>query len=485
MADGTFLFEGNIKLKFVVDEGITYLPVEDGEGQLKIDVTVGQDYYLVGSETSVTLDFEDVIQITMEENKEDFIVSKKTDADTSQDVTITITIGATKKRPSVTCAVEEKQVFRTVAGTEANISKDSAYTVGYTVRNFDAEAYKDPQLTFDSAVPVGTTIILQSRNGGKLSYWSYTAGAAVQSISLSSFKRMGGTDMFQAQNGDLNLQFVLDFSRAVGGGDVDKLKTSLDIAREEANNGAPELTAQTAVTVGLGTAGFTLSGQDGTGLTCMLTYSFAPDLAASRWDHRELALVVTCTQPLPLDAVLSANVGGVWRTVRPVGAGKYIIPLGDTLNGSIQLTLQSDMFPVGSMSYQMTCQLYASQSVADAAPLNGTPVGGAVDITFANTVTKIAVAVTEAAEKHLFSSSEDITVSVGGEFDDYTLKVQLEHKDRDTGEYVNTARRPDRNGNSYTFDLNDCVPDSYRIVAIVERDDGFALAQASYYFIIQ
>ena len=56
--------------------------------------------------------------------------------------------------------------------------------------------------------------------------------------------------------------------------------------------------------------------------------------------------------------------------------------------------------------------------------------------------------------------------------DNYTIEVQLEQKDSD--------------GNTYTFDLDDCEPDSYRIVVFALRtSDGFVSAQAPYYFIVE
>ena len=56
--------------------------------------------------------------------------------------------------------------------------------------------------------------------------------------------------------------------------------------------------------------------------------------------------------------------------------------------------------------------------------------------------------------------------------DNYTIEVQLEQKDSD--------------GNTYTFDLDDCEPDSYRIVVFTLRtSDGFVSAQAPYYFIVE
>lgn len=86
---------------------------------------------------------------------------------------------------------------------------------------------------------------------------------------------------------------------------------------------------------------------------------------------------------------------------------------------------------------------------------------------------KITGPLIDAVEKHVFDSWDDVTVTVEKIIpDNYTIEVQLEQKDSD--------------GNTYTFDLDDCEPDSYRIVVFALRtSDRFVSAQAPYYFIVE
>ena len=81
---------------------------------------------------------------------------------------------------------------------------------------------------------------------------------------------------------------------------------------------------------------------------------------------------------------------------------------------------------------------------------------------------------------------EDVNVTIDKIIpNNYTIKVQLEQKDSD-GNYVKVDTIADQEGDTYTFDLDDCEPDSYRIVAFAVRvSDGFVSAQAPYYFIVE
>ena len=87
---------------------------------------------------------------------------------------------------------------------------------------------------------------------------------------------------------------------------------------------------------------------------------------------------------------------------------------------------------------------------------------------------------------HLFTAKDAITVTVNTNLHTgYTLKLQLEQLD-DNGIYMDKGRQSTSlDNNQYRFELNDLVPDSYRILAIVEDEGGFAVLEAPYYFIIE
>lgn len=495
MANGTFLFEGKISLSFDVAEGLVYFLKQNSAGELQIDVEVNPDFYLVGGKTKVDAsDNGTVITVTKLENDIDFTIKKATSEELAQEVKVTVKIGDTGKRLTMDSKIQEKQVFGNLVGTEDPvISSDSAYTVFYAVKNYNTTAYEQPQLRFDPALPQGTTVILQSRGISKITYWSYTVGATEESsILLRKFTRMGGAndDTFCAADGTLNLQFVVDFSRAAAI-EPGALDTTLVIPAV-ADGGADECKSKETIT--LAKTKFTLQHEKDSNLTQKLQYNFAPVVGqgetpparypASRWDNRDLAMLVTFSD-LPSDATVYASVNGDKRTARPYENGKYIIPLGNSLSGQVELTLQSNMFPMEEITYPATCQLYASQSVADVAPLNGTVLSEDVRCGFTSSGKNMAVSVTERNDKHLFSAEDNITVTVDSVMpDNYKLKVQLEHQDQDKS-YVNTNRKSEKSDNQYTFSLNGCVPGCYRVTAIVEREGGFVTMETYYYFIIQ
>ena len=78
-----------------------------------------------------------------------------------------------------------------------------------------------------------------------------------------------------------------------------------------------------------------------------------------------------------------------------------------------------------------------------------------------------------------------MTVNTNGELPaEHSVVVQLHQKDND-GTYINTARVPTSSDGVYSFLLNGCAEGSYCVKAIVERSDGYAVAETPYYFIIQ
>ena len=503
MANGAFLFQGKITLIFDADKGITYFPESTEDGQLKIKIKVSNDYYLVGGKTTVEVcnDTQKLISIIPDGNEDFIITATKVSQENTE---ITIKIGQSKKKATISGLIQEGQIFGNVVGEESpQISRDSAFTFAYVITNYDTNAYEQPVLKFYTTsetgetpvfLPVGTTIIMQSKHVSSVSYWYYTVDALTSSIDIGKFIRMGSSnsDKFLATTGELKLQFVVDFSNVSGGlvGDTNAPLQTLGIVMQFAKNdvGAPEL--PNYLSVGLVNTGFNLAYESGSGLSHTLTYSFSPGISASRWDHRELALVVDGGSNLPADAVISARVDGKWRDCRPYATGKYIIPLGSNLSGTVELTLESDMIPLlgtnqASIRYPVQCRLYAAASIADTAPLNGTVVvGTSVECTFTSTQKTVAVNVSETDDRHLFTSQDNIRVNVEAETNGLAINVQLQHKDQ-KGIYVDTGRKSETETNPYEFTLNGCAPGSYRIVVSLEQSNRFVVAEAYYYFIIE
>jgi len=144
------------------------------------------------------------------------------------------------------------------------------------------------------------------------------------------------------------------------------------------------------------------------------------------------------------------------------------------------------MFPDGVKSYQMKAELFASESVAEKAPMNGHKLG-AQTLTFTSTQTEMAVHITEASNKRLYQKGETITVdvataNVSGMYD---LVVQLQQKDQ-SGSYVDTLYQyANPSAGRYAFTLTGMAAGSYRIHAMIVRDDGYTVLHTSYFFIVQ
>lgn len=499
-ADSTFFFQGSIHLTIKATEGITYELV-GSEKEYYLVTGLKEGYYLSSDGFTIEKTGDKPDYLTLDEDSDDepakgkfLLKAAVPDGETAD---ITLSIGTSRKIPVISSAVEEKQVFGAVAGNTATISRDSAWTVYYGVSDYDTEAYQQPSLHFSPAIPGGTTIILLDKSSG--GYWSYAASAETGSVPLSGFNRMGAAhtdgNKYRAESGDLKLQFVVDFSGVNGGMSGTKVTATLRIDKlpgEE--NKAPELLEMTqtnkpTVEVALADTAFSLQDNGGGGLDWKLSSSFTPNAAASRWDNRDLALLLTpeTGTVLPPDAKLSALVGSDRIDCRLNKAGCFLIPLGG-FRKDIVLTLQSDMFPENGARYPMTAQLIVSRSVAEMAPLNGTRVADPVSVIFANTEQNLSVKVYTGDDRRLFSSEESIAVTVDTGATDvpagYKLKVRLEQKHQD-GTYVDTGYKAASGAGVYTFNLAGCVADSYRVLVTIERDNGYAVLQAPYYFIIQ
>ena len=332
---------------------------------------------------------------------------------------------------------------------------------------------------------------MMDKSNAKTTYWSYAFKNAGSSVELDDFTRMGSSEKFDLENtyNKLQLQFVVDFSRATGSISGENLKTTLSIAKKTpVDEGAPDLATDENATVTVNLSDETHSlvhnEEESKGLTQKFAFTYAAGDAASKWDNRELALLVEVMNP-PVDAKISAQVNNTWHVVNSYEPGKFIVPMGTDRSGTVSLTLVSDMIPVIGGTYEAAFKLYAVQSIAEAAPLNGTDLCTAT-CTFKKADQNVAVSIKTDGDLHLLTAKDAITVTVNTNLHTgYTLKLQLEQLD-DNGVYMDKGRRSTSlDNNQYRFELNDLVPDSYRILAIVEDEGGFAVLEAPYYFIIE
>jgi len=417
-------------------------------------------------------------------------------------------IGTTKKKPVITGQIAEREHFGDFTPNDnTSISNDSAYTMRYTVSNYDTAAYQEPELSFnETTLPEDTKIIMRDRNTG--TYWSANAGNQ-SSISLDSFTQMGTSNTkYSVESGDLDLQFIVDFSDGNSLNDA-SLNSSLLIKKKEKvtiesdgagsskeiENKAPDLTAL-ELNAQLTQTSFALTTDTQSSTALNLTVNGAS--AATKWEGRKLSLVLTPSHEvtLPDDAYIRAT-GITIATVHPNPEGNIIIPLGtyedlvDNNSQQIKLELRSGMFPQGEKTYSMTAKLYVSDSATGKSPMSSSCYEAANDLSFSNSKSQIGVKISVTDDQRLFENGENSTIEVQVDTESaslaegHTLTVSLYRRYQD-GTYGNTGVRPthESNTNSYTFSLAG-TNGSYCIIATVSLTDGFVVAQDNYYFITQ
>ena len=499
-AELSFLFTGDLRLIVRAEEGIDIwlgqTEQDDAEEWMLFAKLRSDEFYLTGD------DFEfvkvvtaptgstyspDNLTITKSGTVEDGYLLGVTTSPTEL-TEITITVGGVKTKATVTGHAKEKQLFSDFEEDKNPvISRDSAFTMRFEITNYDASDYNPLQLTFAPALPSGTTIILRDRRDG--SYWYTSLNTASSAVPLASFAKMGsGGSEDDLVSTDMSLQFIVDFSRAsqIGGAE---LVCSLSAAKKDPDSNAQALSASLKI----GLAGSWLSlGEEvtGTGLTQEIKISAGAGGAASKYDHRDMALVLTPVTSLPADAYIRMTMGESVADCRPDKDGKFIIPLGNfrALDTSIVLDLRSNMFPMEDIDYDMTAKLYLAQTDAEIAPLSEEGLRSTVSLRFESREQRTGIKIAVGNDQRLFTTADSIAAEVEIRpiiFDlFYNVVVEL-HQEFDGDTFGDTTIKPKKSGNVYTFDLTGRPTGDYCIVASLQTKGGYTINEARYYFIVQ
>ena len=492
-SDQMFFFEGDVYVTVDCDPGIKCEPefATDGDDSLNgitLKPTLLDGYYLVNG------DFDVKMTITVSNGTPTTEMLEKVDGSYNiqnivNESRIEIHIGTTHPLPGITGEAKEKQVFSAFDGADAvQISSDSAFTAHYEVTAFDAAAYHAPALTFSSAIPGGTTVIMMTEQ----TYWHWTAGDSVTTtLPLTAFTAMGGTKRYEVSDdaSALSYQFVVDFSRAEGKCPAD-LKMRL---AAEGKDAAPDVAA--AVTAEGTDPVFGLAVSGGGEINATLTYTAGG--AASRWDGREAALVLTPTSgTLPPDAKMTLRTGNGSTDYYMTGSGNFIIPLGRLSGGEVTLSLRSDMLS-GGETFTFTVEWMVSPSRTGHFPISGDVVGSQENIKLNIPAVKLPSMKVEGGDNILHANVEDknVTVTITAlNMAGYTIRAEVEQKTRaeDTGKvvFVSTSLKESNvaqngNGERVTFNMNNFAPGSYRVLVSATSEDGVRLMSIPWYFIIE
>jgi len=512
-ADATYFFAGNVTVTIVCEEGINCKDVVATEQNNTTDgvtLTLETDsrYYLVGGKYKVTTD------LKMKDPSASLPATPPSATETAADIysvtnippesNLTITIGTAKKRPQPTAQVMPRQKFASFTGAdETGISRDSAFTAAFQIDNFDPyyvdEAtsekhgvYDGLSLRFDSEVPADMSIIMLDRADG--SYWYYCAGAGVDEVALTAFTKMGGTDGYviprPAEGSDyvdLSYQFIVDFSQSDGYPES-SLKMTLEATVKDNDPNVP--TVDPAVTVNMGTPVFTLEKTEGTeGLTRSVTCSFHADEAASRWENRASALVLTPDgSDLPPDARIKAETGSATTYLYKTG-NSFLIPLSLLQNETktVNLSLQSALFPATETTYTFTAEWLISASKAGKAPLNGDGMDKLTDVVFTFTPEE-APSLKITGEDRVLTDQDTLEVDIETlAMDGYTISAALLRKADDGSAYVETGwNQPDVTGKSVSVPLGGQFPGSFCLVLTVKPTGSITIVmEVPYYFVIK
>ena len=508
-AETTFTFGENLQLTFVPDAGINIFSApEKAENEVALQLETRNGYYLVGEKYTFSPEVingemsYDTNNLTFSESEGIHYVSVDSDKLPEQLTKITVYIGTTKRTPGMSVEVKEKEVFRNFTNNNpVTIAQDSAFTAKCTVTGYDVSVYEE--MTLKVPMPEGTSIILRDLGDG--SYWYYTAESNLTSVPLGAFMRMGKPEEEYNRSGDLMLLFVVDYADATTKPNIGEITLSLSAGTKTDAVGIMAMpTAGEEVTLAEVSLALSSATEPTTGLTQTVTVKADNTVAASRYDHRDVALVLspssaaTTVVEVPIDASVQATIKGKNATWRPNENGNIVIPLGDftalSSSESVTLELSSDMFPVGVKQYTLSAQLYLSPTDADTSPMNGVPMGSAVNLTFTSQRDETGIKICVANDQRLFAIGSSITAQVEYSSElktenidvGYNVNVEL-HWEIDNG-FANTAIAPTRaeTNNTYVFDLSKAQRGgNYCIVATLVADNGYVLNEARYYFILQ
>ena len=386
------VYTGGVSFSFSADAGML---CQDAAGEadsgLVVTLTPQPGYYIYnvqisqmssskGSEYELPK-YEHTLTLRDQWKVRFFDIKTLTDKDT---VNIYVHFTGAELIPTIEADTVKDQVFSSIYNKgEANvsISRDSAYTVRFDVDNY--KYYSNPVISFDTALPSGTTLVMMDQNDS--SYWGYTVGASpVPSVPLSNFVRMGGvvgTDQFVVDGRtSFDLQFVVDFSRCATPLDptIQKILTAkfyaTPIHPQQSIQTVPSLPSEgdAISTVTLqAIPGFTVERITSEELlTEKVLYQYAnsvENIGISKWQSRKGVLVITPSETLPADARLQVTIGNS-TNIYGLKDGRYIVALPSGNSGEVSITFLSDMVPVGQQTYNFSVKFYASETLVGSTP---------------------------------------------------------------------------------------------------------------------
>ena len=521
MAKNVYYFAGTVAIIIDSDLGLTVWAEHNKDiTGININIVANKGYYRSQVDVSYTAMDSNGNEVTgMKLDRKSNALYNLSDIPSNKTYTINILVTGVRPVASVTSSVTENQIFHSITGTEASIGRDSAFTAYYQVSNY--YAYQDLQLCFANTdgtaalLPENATIILLDLSNH--TYWYYCVSTPTSSILLNTFTAMGGSANFipPTNAAELSYLFVVDFSQTEAGYiGADTLKTMLYAQPNRTLELEVPDFEEESVTTKLADVFFDIvNTTTNMGTEQYLTVTVAQSNAvASKWDHRNVALVLRPMQAIPDDAriVVSSRTAEtvVSATYFLNSEGVFVIPIvGSTTD--MKIVFQTDMNHADenmqSIEYHFEAILYGAYSKAAQSPLNGEKLTQPMQITFVKVIVpETSLKIT--SNQSVYELNDVLKVLV--EYDipeNYTIWLRLLRKNdipdetgEITGEYGDTGLpqsnvmtsngwRPDdtaENCGTLLLSLGGQSTGSYALVLTIRDDTGVDIKNVSYYFII-
>ena len=488
-ADSVYFFAGNVEFVVNCGEGVVYtIKTADGsnvtENGIQIEVSAKDGYFFPKDyKASIKTEKADSQAVLSPADRYSEIYSINNIPANSK---VILTLPDAQKCLEIESNIAEKQEFGRITTTSATISRDSAYTVYFEVRNYSSAEYEPLMLTFDKELPVGTTIILQDRSNGSY-YWTSIEAAGTKELALTSFVRMGDNSAnngFALSASDADLQFIVDFSQTANGIGGDSVTTTLSAISQTNSRSTTEQSDEIADLKNESSYTLTAGGAIG---EISFVHSESEGVA-SKWDGRDDALVFKPKSDLPADAHLSIVCGNATTVIYANCDGNFVYSVPNQAEGTISVSLISNLLPVGSTEFSFDVEWIIAKSKVESSPMNVQYV--AKTQVNAEGVGAAPVSLKIVGDKKLYALNEMVkaTVSWADLPSNYKLEVVLMVK-TENGDYSSTAvtQEVDFTTESGTQDISISLAGnktgSYRLYLSAELG-LITVAEAEYYFIV-
>lgn len=434
------------------------------------------------------------------------------------------------------------QVFKDFADTGSlAVYNNDAFTVQFTAitgNEANVDAYKSsvPVLSFDKALPSGTSIIMQELKDAddqNYNYYFYKLSAqdnengsssSGTEITISEFTCMGGSAKYTYENKlELNkkqlYRFIVDFSNVksdacLSSGTSLKAEFTYKYIDQSENEEQDDSLISTSSNVNDVSASLIVSLKTASEFSLSQADSVlrivTPDASANgRWAGKSLVLTASpsanATAEIPSDAALTVVSGSgdsqKTQIYKLDASGKFIVPLTWATSQDITLSLSSDTVSSKGKTYDLALSLGVGQessSATQSAPAayeHTTEASVGISLTVPkDTSPSLRIK----GDKHLFSlssknnSSDSASLDATVEWqnaDNCVIGAIIEKKGAGSdggygGKLLDTTVAENNKQNS--FSLGGITESgSYRLLVTVSNKNGQTLLTVPYYFIVQ